>query len=87
MEAQVSVGGVGAGQVFPGQVTDVSERLETPPQWLSDRGLNIPQHPHQVRVALLGDAQGIPMVDGLGVSLRIVLGRESLASLLAPGGG
>ena len=89
MEARVSVDipGDGAAQVFPGQVTDVTSRLDTPPQWLSERGLDMPQQPHQLRVSLLGDAQDIPMVDGLGVSLRVVLGRESLASLLAPGGG
>ena len=89
MEAQVSVGSLGEGtaQTFAGQVTDVSARPSTPPQWLSDRGLDIPQHPHEVRVALPGEVQKLPMVDGLGVSLRIVLERESLVSLLAPGGG
>ena len=89
MEAQVSVGspGDGAAQFFPGRVTDVSTRSDTPPRWLSDQGLEIPQQPHQMRVSLLGDAQNLPMVDGLGVTLRIVLERESLVSLLAPGGG
>ena len=89
MEAQVGVSGLGDGavQTFAGQVTDVSALLDTPPQWLSDRGLNMPQQPHQVRVALSGGAQKLPMVDGLSVSLRIVLERESLVSLLAPGGG
>ena len=89
MEAQVSVGstGDGAGRIISGQVTDVSGRPDTPPQWLADRGLDIPQQPHQLQVALTGDVQGLPMVDGLSVSLRIVLGRESLVSLLAPGGG
>lgn len=89
MEAQVSIGndGDGSGQILTGQVKDVSARLSTPPQWLSDRELTIPQQAHQLRVTLLGDAQNVPMVDGLGVSLRVTLGRESLVSLLAPGGG
>lgn len=88
MEAQVIVGrpGNGAARTFPGQVADVSARSDTPPKWLSDQGLAIPQQPHQLRVSLLRDARNLPMVDGLGVSLRIVLARESLVSLLAPGG-
>ena len=84
MEARVSVGGE---RVLPGRVTDVSPRADAPPRWLADRGLAIPQRPHQVRVALVDDEPDLPMGDGIGVSLQIVLGRESLASVLVSGSG
>ena len=89
MEAHVNVcsPGGGVGRVFLGRVADVSARAGAPPKWLSDQGLAIPQQPHQLRVALVGDKPDLPMADGAGVSLCIVLGRESFASLLVPGGG
>lgn len=89
MEADVSVhsSGSGAAQVFQGRVEHVSPSEAKPPQWLQAEGLAIPQRPHQVRVSLVGDEPDIPVADGAVVSLRVVLGRESLAFMLAPGGG
>ena len=84
MEARVSGGDE---RVLPGRVTDVSPRADAPPRWLADRGLAIPQRPHQLRVALADDEPDLPMADGIGVSLQIVLGRESLASVLVSGSG
>ena len=89
MEASVSVGSLGGGdeRVLPGRVIDVSPRTDAPPRWLADQGLAIPQRPHQLRVALADDEPDLPMADGIGVSLQIVLGRESLASVLVSGSG
>ena len=89
MEARVSLGGPGKSgrQVFEGQVAEVSARPGPPPEWLADQGLAVPQQAHLVRVALAGNEPGVLPPDGAVVSLRIVLGRESLVSLLAPGGG
>ena len=89
MEARVSLGGPADGgrQVLQGQVAEVSARPGTPPKWLADQGLAIPQQAHLLRVALTGNEPDVLPADGAVVSLRIVLGRESLASLLAPGSG
>ena len=89
MEARVTLGGPadGGGQILQGQVAEVSARPATPPKWLADQGLAIPQQAHLLRVALTGDEPDVLPADGAVVSLRIVLGRESLASLLAPGSG
>ena len=89
MEAHVSVHGPGGGaaRAFPGRVAHVSSSEVKPPQWLLAQGLAIPHQSHQMRVSLEGDEPGIPIADGAAVSLRVVLGRESIAFLLAPGGG
>ena len=89
MEARVSLGvpGESGGRVLRGRVTEVAARPGPPPGWLADQGLTIPQQAHLVRVALDGNEPGLLPPDGTVVSLRIVLGRESLVSLLAPGGG
>ena len=89
MEAHVSVhsSGVEAERVFQGRVAHVSPSESKPPQWLQDQGLAIPQQAHLMRVSLVGDEADIPISDGADVSLRVVLGRESLAFLLASGGG
>ena len=88
MEAQISLDspGVGEGQVLPGQVIDVSAGPDLPPPWLLGHGLDIPPQPHRLRVVLAEGAQDFSMADGAAVSLCIVLGRQSLASLLAPRG-
>lgn len=89
MEARVSFGGLddGGKRVFQGQVAEVSARPGSPPKWLADQGLAIPQQPHLVRVALIEkETEALP-ADGAVVSLRIVLGRESLVFLLARGRG
>ena len=89
MKAHVGVDGRGAGaiEVFQGRVAHVSPTAAEPPPWLQAQGLAIPQERHELRVALEEGEAGIPMADGAGVSLRVVLGHRSLASLLAPGGG
>lgn len=89
MEARIRVGGSGDGEerLFSGRVSDVSAREESPPGWLSDRGLAIPLRPHRLRVVLVNDEADLPMREVMGVSLQIVLGHESLASLLTTGGG
>ena len=89
MEARVGVGGPGesGGQVLRGRVAEVSAQSGPPPEWIADQGLAVPQRAHLLRVALAGDAPGVLPADGTAVSLRIVLGRESLVSLLARGSG
>lgn len=89
MDAQVNVGSLGGAdvQIFPGQVSEVSVLPDKPPKWLMEKGLPIPEHPHRLRVALLEDSHDIPMADGSEVALRIVLGRDSLVSLVASGSG
>ena len=89
MEARVSFGGPddGGRQVFQGQVAEVSARPGTPPKWLVDQGLAIPQQAHLLRVALASNEPDVLLADGAAVSLRIVLGDESLVSLLASGSG
>lgn len=88
MEASVSIAGSqdSPARVFQGQVADVSLRADEPPRWLLERGLTIPPEPHFLRVTPAEAWPGIP-ADGANVSLRVVLGRETLASLLAPGSG
>ena len=89
MEAHVRLGGRGdgGGQVFHGRVAEVSARPDTPPKWLADQGVAIPEQAHLLRVALADNEQDALPDDGAVASLRIVLGRESLVSLLAPGNG
>ncbi|MYD50013.1 MAG: HlyD family efflux transporter periplasmic adaptor subunit [Dehalococcoidia bacterium] len=89
MEARVSFGGPddGGRQVFQGRVAEVSARPSTPPKWLADQGLAILQQAHLLRVALAGNEPDVLPADGAVASLRIVLGRESLVSLLASGSG
>ena len=89
MEARVSLGRPrdGGRDVLQGQVAEVSARPGTPPKWLADHGLAIPQQAHLLRVALAGNEPDVLPADGALVSLRIVLGRESLVSLLASGSG
>ena len=87
MEARVTIGDPGGGgeHVFPGQVVAVSAQPVTPPRWLAAYGLAIAEERYELRT-VLSDEPNLPLADGSGVSLRIVLGRESLASILAPGG-
>jgi len=89
MEARVSFGvpDDGGRQVFQGRVTEVSARPGTSPKWLADHGLAIPQQAHLLRVVLAGNEPDVLPADGAAASLRIVLGRESLVSLLASGSG
>ena len=89
MEARVSFDGPddGGRQVFQGRVAEVSARPGTPPRWLADQGLAMPEQAHLLRVAIAGNEPDVLPADGAVASLRIVLGRESLVSLLASGSG
>lgn len=94
MKALVGVAGpVGSpDRVYQARVADVSRRGEDPPGWLLQPGqqlaqeLQEPHEPHLLRVSLEEAWPDAPE-DGSPVSLRVVLGGESLASLLAPGSG
>ena len=83
--AYVGVGGPGPDElIIPGRVVEVSTRLDTSPELLPDQGLVMPQEPHVVRVALDRGGSDPPIAAAGGASLRIVLGREPLVSLLVP---
>ena len=88
MAARITVAGSNreAG-VYPAEVTSVSDRAAAPPEWLADVGVSASAGAHLVRVALAGDAMEDVIADGSIGSLRVVLGRSSFLSLLAPGGG
>ena len=94
MAAQVSVAqGDRQDSIYPAEVAAVSERAVTPPEWLESLGVSAPAGSHLVRVPLADD--GTPLrregngavADGSIGSLRVVVGRSSFLSLLAPGGG
>jgi len=72
---------------YQAEVAAVSERAVTPPGWLDALGLSAPVGSHLVRVPLADDGMGDVVADGSTGSLRVVLGRSSFLSLLAPGGG
>ena len=86
--AQVSVarGNREAG-IYQAEVTAVSERAVEPPEWLAGLGMSAPAGSHLVLVRLEGAGVGDAVADGSMGSLRVVLGRSSFLSLLAPGGG
>ena len=88
MEASVGVAVTGGrpDRIFQARVAEVSRRADEPPRWLLERRLTIPQEPHLLRVTPAEAWPDIP-ADDANVSLRVVLGRETLASLLAPGSG
>ena len=89
MEAQVSISGArdGNAQLVSGKVASVSAIVDVPPQWLLPEGSFIPRRPYELRVGLEDATLEPPLVDGTGASLRVVLGRESIISLLRPVGG
>ena len=89
MEARVSFDGPGdgGGRVLVGRVEEVSAQPRTPPEWLADEGLAVPRHAHLLRVAFGGEEPDALVVEGGVVSLRVLLGRESLVSFLWPGSG
>ena len=88
MTAQVSVaGGNREAGIYPAEVAAVSERAVTPPEWLESLGISAPAGSHLVRVRLEDAGAGAALADGSMGSLRVVLGRSSFLSLLAPGGG
>ena len=96
MAAQVSVAqGDRQDSIYPAEVAAVSERAVTPPEWLEGLGVSAPAGSHLVRVPLADDGTPFTLLSGSGGavadgsigSLRVVVGRSSFLSLLAPGGG
>ena len=88
MAAQVSVArGDRQDRIYPAEVAAVSERAFTPPAWLEGLGVSAPAGSHLVRVPLADDGTAGAPADGSAGSLRVVVGRSSFLSLLAPGGG
>ena len=86
--AQVSVaGGNRETSIYPAEVAAVSARAVEPPEWLVGLGMSAPAGSHLVRVRLEDAGVGDAVADGSMGSLRVVLGRSSFLSLLAPGGG
>ena len=86
MAARVSVaGGIREASVYPAEVAAVSERAVVPPEWLEGLGVSGPAGSHLVRVPLTDDGIEDVVADGSIGSLRVVLGRSSFLSLLAPG--
>ena len=86
--AQVSVArGNREASIYPAEVTAVSTRAVAPPEWLVSLGMSAPAGSHLVRVRLEDAAMSDAITDGSMGSLRVVLGRSSFLSLLAPGGG
>ena len=73
------------GVAISAEVLDVSPRPVAPPAWLGDGG---PARVHLVRVTVPEGAGGDPAVtDGAAVRLRVIVGRGSFLSLLAPARG
>ena len=88
MTARVRVArGTREASSYPAEVAAVSARAVAPPEWLVSLGLSAPAGSHLVRVRLEDAGMGDAVADGSMASLRVVLGRSSLLSLLAPGGG
>ena len=94
MEARVSVARSDRQDgIHPAEVAAVSERAVTPPAWLEGLGVSGPAGSHLVRVPLADYGTPPPeggnraVADGSIGSLRVVVGRSSFLSLLAPGGG
>ena len=86
-----SIGIVGPGgnveREISGEVLSVSSGVQPPPRWLLEQVHAVPRQPYEVHVALNGAEPALGRIDGVAVVLRIVVGRVSIASLLAPGGG
>lgn len=89
MAARVSIAVPGASgrKILKARVVEVSPYPVAPPRWLAERALANPQPAHLLRASLVGEVPDSLPADGTAVSLQIVLGRVSLVSLLAPGGG
>ena len=89
MEAQVRL--LENGRIRPGmieaRVAEISVRPATPPQWMFDLGLSLPDRAHLVQ---LSPRDGLPLAgvpDGAAVSARIVVGTHAPIALLATGNG
>ena len=88
MTARVSVARVNREVgIYPAEVAAVSARAISPPEWLVSLGISAPEGSHLVRVRLEDASLGDAVADGSIGALRVVLGRSSFLSLLAPGSG
>ena len=88
MAARVSVARVNREtSIYPAEVAAVSVRAVSPPEWLVALGIPAPEGSHLVRVRLEDTSPGDAVADGSVGALRVVLGRSSFLSLLAPGSG
>ena len=88
MTARVSVARANQeATIYPAEVSAVSARAVAPAEWLVDLGMSAPEGSHLVRVRLEDTGSGDAVADGSTGALRVVLGRSSFLSLLAPGGG
>ena len=89
MRANIGIVGPGGNveREIAGEVVSVSSGVQPPPRWLLEQVSDVPPQPHEVHVALSGADLALGRLDGAAVVLRIVVGRESIASLLTPGGG
>ncbi len=73
--------------IYEADVSAISARSVSPPEWLVGLGISAPAGSHLVRARLEDAGVGDAVADGSIGSLRVVLGRSSFLSLLAPGGG
>ncbi len=82
MQAQVrlAVPGTGTRRILAARLEDVSPRVVTPPRWLTEFGLQPPVRSHLLRATLTDTAP--PIIEGVGGTLRVVLGDSSIVSLL-----
>ena len=85
-EVQVALPGQPDSSTLDARVLEVSPRPAAAPEWLADLGLSTPAPSHLLRLAL-DDPSRLPLADGAGGVVRIVLGRQSPAALLLAGRG
>ena len=85
-EVQVALPGQPDSSTLHARVLEVSPRPAAAPEWLTDFGLSTSAPSHLLRLAL-DDPPRLPLADGAGGVVRIVLGRQSPAALLLAGGG
>ena len=73
--------------IYPAEVAAVSARATALPEWLAGLGMSAPEGSHLVRARLEDTGPDDAVADVSMGALRVVLGRSSFLSLLAPGGG
>lgn len=84
-EVLVALPGQPASSPLKARVLAVSPRLVAPPEWLVDLGLSATAPSHLLRLAL-NDPARLPIADGVGGTVRVVLGEQSPVTLLLAGG-
>ena len=85
-EVQVALPGQPDSSTLDARVLEVSPRPAAAPEWLADFGLSTSVPSHLLRLAL-DDPPRLPLADGTGGVVRIVLGKQSPAALLLAGRG